>query len=207
MTRLWLKILLIPAILLALYFVVELVDVPLLKDPRPWVEGGGYAAAAIGILLLLADIAIPVPSSIIMLAMGAVYGPVTGGLINTIGGWLATMTGFLIGRSMRAWVPRVTGEAERARAIRFLERWGIGALIATRPVPLIAETMAIVAGASTMSGRSVAAAALLGGAPAGFLYSYAGAQAGRISAGLASFLVVIGLSVLFSLFTVARNRR
>jgi hypothetical protein len=43
----------------------------------------------------------------------------------------------------------VTAE-ERARANRLLERWGTLAIVVTRPIPLLAETVAIMAGASPL---------------------------------------------------------
>lgn len=52
----------------------------------------------------------------------------------------------------------------------------------TRPVPLLAETVAVLAGASSLRWRQLIFAAVLGALPSAFLYAWAGASASRLGA-------------------------
>lgn len=81
-----------------LFAVVEALGVPLLTDPAPWLDRGGWAAVLVGTGLLVADVVLPVPSSVIMVANGAIFGIVVGSILSLIGSTGAAMIGFLIGR-------------------------------------------------------------------------------------------------------------
>ncbi|MDQ3677520.1 MAG: VTT domain-containing protein, partial [Actinomycetota bacterium] len=70
---------------------------------------------------------------------------------------------------------RVAPGAERARADAFLARWGALAVVVSRPVPIAAETLALLAGASPLPWRRFLPAAALGSLPPALLYAAAGA--------------------------------
>jgi uncharacterized membrane protein YdjX (TVP38/TMEM64 family) len=135
---------------LALFFLVEALGVPLLVDPTPWLNQGGLWAAALGVGLLIADVLLPVPSSLAMVAHGALFGVAIGTLLSLLGSTGAAVFGFWIGRRGGKWLERLVPLDERDRANRLLERWGLLAVVVTRPIPLLAETVAIMAGASPL---------------------------------------------------------
>jgi hypothetical protein len=56
------------AFFLGLFFLVEGLGIPLLVEPTPWLNRGGVPAAALGVGLLVADVLLPVPSSLVMVA-------------------------------------------------------------------------------------------------------------------------------------------
>lgn len=163
------------AFFLVLFFVVEALGVPLLTDPMPWMRHAGFLAAAVGVGLLIADVVLPVPSSLVMVAHGALFGVVGGTILSVVGSLGAAMLGFLIGRRGGRWLERFVTPEERARADHLLKRWGALAIIVTRPVPLLAETVAIMAGASTLAWGRVALAALAGSLAPALLYALTGA--------------------------------
>jgi uncharacterized membrane protein YdjX (TVP38/TMEM64 family) len=160
---------------LILFLVVEALGVPLLTDPTPWMKHGGIVAATLGVGLLIADVLLPVPSSLVMVAHGALFGVLGGTLLSLTGSLGAALFGFWIGRRGGRWLERVVTREERARADDLLKRWGALAIIVTRPVPLLAETVAIMAGASQMGWGRLALTALLGSLPPAVLYALAGA--------------------------------
>lgn len=92
------------ALFLVAFIVVEALHVPLLSDPAPWLTKAGYAAAAVGVGLLVADVLLPVPASIVMIAQGALFGIAGGTALSLVGGLGATLVGFLIGRRGRGLV-------------------------------------------------------------------------------------------------------
>jgi uncharacterized membrane protein YdjX (TVP38/TMEM64 family) len=163
------------AFFLILFLVVEALGVPLLTDPTPWMKHGGVLAASVGVGLLIADVVLPVPSSLVMVAHGALFGVVGGTLLSLLGSVGAAMFGFWIGRRGGRLLERVVTEKERARADYLLQRWGALAIIVTRPVPLLAETVAIMAGSSSMGWGRLTLAALAGSLPPALLYALTGA--------------------------------
>lgn len=164
------------AFFLGLFFMVEALGVPLLVDPGPWLKRGGLLAAMLGVGLLIADVLLPVPSSLVMVMHGALFGVVFGTLLSLVGSTGAALFGFWIGRRGGKLLDASVPPEERERANYLLERWGALAIIVTRPVPLLAETVAIMAGASRLNWGSVALAALAGSLPPALLYALTGAS-------------------------------
>src|SRR5215203_140862 len=109
----WILLAVMSALFLALFAIVEALDVPFLSDPRPWLSGSGrWGAAAIGIGLLIADIFLPVPASLIMVANGALFGIAGGTLLSLTGGLAASAVGFAVGRRGSAALHRFVPEEE-----------------------------------------------------------------------------------------------
>src|ERR1044072_632930 len=134
------------AFFIVLFFVVKAVGVPLLSDPTPWMNHGGLLAAGVGVGLLVVDVLLPVPSSLVMVAHGALFGVVAGTLLSLLGSLGAAVFGFAIGRRGKRLLVRVVSPQESARADYLLERWGSLAIVVTRPLPVLAGTVGITAG-------------------------------------------------------------
>ncbi|MGK5741261.1 TVP38/TMEM64 family protein [Micromonospora sp. URMC 103] len=183
----------VPAAMLAVFALVEAYDVPLLTDPSPLLRTAGPAAAAAALALLLVDVAMPVPSSLIMVANGALFGVVPGALLSTAGGLGATLVAFAVGRRGRGTLALLTTAAQRARAEALLARYGLLAVCLTRPVPVLAETVAVLAGTSRLGWGRVALAGAAGVLPTAFLFAAAGAAGETAGHGLA-LLALLGLS-------------
>jgi uncharacterized membrane protein YdjX (TVP38/TMEM64 family) len=182
---------------LALFGVVEALGVPLLTDPGPWLARGGWIAAVVGVGLLIVDVVLPVPSSLVMIAHGALFGVATGALLSLAGGLGAALTGFWLGRRGGPLLARLVPEDERRRAGALLDEWGDLAIVASRPVPILAETLAILAGASPMGWGRMAAATVAGTIPAALIYAVTGATAARLDDAALIFGLVIGVAGLF----------
>ncbi|MDP9314329.1 MAG: VTT domain-containing protein [Chloroflexota bacterium] len=86
---------------------------------------------------------------------------------------------------------------ERAQADRRLRRWGALTIIVSRAVPLLAETVAVLAGASPMSWGQAAAAAFAGSLPAALLYALTGAIAARFQHGAVMFGLIVLVALTF----------
>src|SRR2546429_2592444 len=127
------------AFFLLVFLGVEALGVPLLTDPTPWMKHGGVLVAALGVGLLIADVLLPVPSSLVMVAHGALFGVVNGTLLSLAGSIGAALFGFAIGRRGGKLLERVITAQERERADDLLKRWGALSIVVTRPVPLLAE--------------------------------------------------------------------
>ncbi|MGH3936571.1 MAG: TVP38/TMEM64 family protein, partial [Pseudonocardiaceae bacterium] len=159
------------ALFLLLFGVAEVLRVPVLTNPAVTLGAAGVSTAVLGIGLLVADVVLPVPSSLVMITHGALFGTVLGAGLSLVGAVGATLAGYGLGRwGGRPLVGRICSEQERRRAETLVRRWGLLAVTASRPVPLLAETVAVVAGMSSLGPLRTSVAALLGALPGALLY-------------------------------------
>lgn len=182
---------------LVLFGIAEWLRIPILTDPGPLLSKGGWIAAAAGFGLLVADVALPVPSSLVMILHGALFGVVGGTLLSLAGAVGAALFGFWIGRRGGPLFARLVPEEERRRSDALLRNWGDLAIIVTRPVPILAETMAILAGASPMGWGRMLLATLAGSLPAALLYALTGAAARSLDNTALVFSLVLLVAGLF----------
>jgi uncharacterized membrane protein YdjX (TVP38/TMEM64 family) len=192
------------AVLLVVFAVAESAGIGVLTDPRPTLASlSGPAAAVVGVGLLTADIVLPVPSSVVMVALGALYGVAVGTALATIGGVAAALLGGLLGRQGHRALDRVVG-GERGRVEAMLDRYGVAAVIVTRPVPLLAESVVLIAGAAGMPMAKLVAGALIGSLPVAFVYAVAGAR-GRQAVGAVAFVVLVAVSITALVISLHRS--
>lgn len=186
-----------------LFAIVTWLDVPVLVDPTPLLATGGVLAAVTGVALLVVDVLLPVPSSLVQVAHGAIFGAAVGTALSFAGNLGAVALGYAIGRRGSGALERFVPAGERARAQRFLGRWGAFAVVASRPVPVLAETVAIVAGMTRMRPVVVLAAGAAGALPMAAAYAVIGAT----GAGAWSTAAVLGVLLLVAGATLMLTAR
>lgn len=150
--------------------------------PSAWVLGG----------LLAGDIFLPVPSSIVSTACGVLLGFLPGLLVSFAGMTISSFAGYAIGRwGGRGLFTRFLGEEEVRRFDAWTRQFGDWAVVACRPVPVLAEASVLVAGTARMAmGRFVVMVSL-----SNLAVSAVYAAAGAWSAQLNSFLIAFALSI------------
>jgi uncharacterized membrane protein YdjX (TVP38/TMEM64 family) len=193
----------VPVFFLVLFLIGEAAGVPLLEDPTPWLQQAGWLAAALGVSLLALDVLLPVPSNVVMISHGALFGIVVGTLLSLLGSMLASAAAFWIGRRGGRLLALTVPDDERVRADAFLARWGVIAIVVSRPLPLLAETILVLAGASPLGWHSAMLATAIGSAPLCLLYAWAGAA----SIGFESGAVVFGLTLVLAAIVGLTVRR
>lgn len=182
---------------LLLFFIVEALGIPVLSDPTVWLKKGGILAACLGVSLLIADVLLPVPSSLVMVAHGALFGVIPGTLLSLTGSLGAALVGFAIGRRGGRLMARIVAAEERARANYLLKRWGTLAIIVTRPIPILAETVTVMAGASSLSWSKLVLASAFGSLTPAFLYALTGAAVANFQSTALMFVIVLLAASLF----------
>lgn len=168
-------------------------------DIVPWIQqriaAPGPAAAATIVGLLLVDLFVPIPSSIVMVLSGAVFGVVYGGLLSLVGSLGCSVIGFELTRRFgRRASARLVGDDELARLEGTFARHGAGAVFVTRPLPVVKETMAVVAGLSRMRRSTFLVAATAGTIPEAALYAYAGAASRQLGNIMPAVLILMALA-------------
>jgi len=163
---------------------------------RSWMANAGTTGAMAVIGLLAADIFIPVPSSIVMVLSGAAFGVAWGSalaFIGSIGGeWLGFELARRYGLSLST---RFIGDAaERERVNRILARHGAAAVAVTRALPVVMETVSVVAGLSTMPRRTFLIASTIGTLPIVVIYAYAGAMSREMDSVVPAVVILIAVA-------------
>ncbi len=160
-----------------------------------WLAHAGWGSAAIVIGLLVSDILLPVPSSLVMILSGAAFGVVWGSLIALIGSIGGEWLGFeMVRRYGRRASARIVGDDEIQRLERLFARHGALAVVVTRALPVVMETMSVVAGLSRMPRRTFLIASLIGTAPIVIVYAYAGAVSRQTGSLVPAIVILIAVA-------------
>jgi len=135
----------------------------------------------VGIGLLLADLLLPIPGTIVMSALGAVYGVWLGGVLASVGSMLAGTLGYGVGRffnetTARKWL----GEKDFERGKKVFAGRGAWVVAMSRAVPILPEVLSCMAGLLRMPFWKFFTALACGSIPMGFLFAWIG-TAGRDS--------------------------
>jgi uncharacterized membrane protein YdjX (TVP38/TMEM64 family) len=138
-------------------------------------EYGGWAWAA-AIVLLMGDILLPLPATLIMSALGYLYCTLGGGFISATGSFLAGSAGYWICYIMgeRAAL-KILGPKDYERGKRISHSVGGWVVALSRWLPVFPEVIACMAGLTRMRPSIFHLALLCGSLPLGFTYAYIGA--------------------------------
>ena len=138
----WLRGKIIP--ILAVLFVIAItVALFLFRDRVADLGNYGYLGAFLVSLVGNATIILPMPSFLILIALGATFNPVLVGLSGGLGGTIGEMTCYLLGYGGR-------GVVQNRRlydiAVRWLQKWGVLTVFVFAATPLPFDIMGMVAG-------------------------------------------------------------
>lgn len=98
-------------------------------------------------ILLVADIFLPIPSSVLGTLLGSRLGWISGGLLCWVGLTLGTIAGYLTSRGLGLPIVKKLCDAREIETARVLvQRYGAIALVITRGIPVLGEVMIFVAG-------------------------------------------------------------
>ncbi|MEM8952737.1 MAG: VTT domain-containing protein [Verrucomicrobiota bacterium] len=172
-----------------------------------WLEGYGRWAWAAGIVLLILDIVLPLPSTVVISALGYLYGALWGGLIAALGSMLSAGLAYGLcrtwGRRAARWI---AGERGVAEGERLFGRAGGWIVVLSRWLPLMPEVVSCMAGIARMRAWSFFFALACGTLPMAFVFAWVGSY-GREEPWIA-FVLSISLPVLlWGIFRVIWGRR
>ncbi|MFT3869011.1 MAG: VTT domain-containing protein [Nibricoccus sp.] len=155
-----------------------------------------WLVGALGVGLLAGDSFLPIPSTLVMSALGLALGVVAGGIAASLGVFLSGTIAYLV---CRRWgvdmARRIAGEKGLAKLGATMSREGALLIAVTRSVPVVQEATACLAGVTKMPPRLFFTALGAGCLPTGFAYAAIGASALRSQAW------AIGLSLVVPLVT------
>jgi uncharacterized membrane protein YdjX (TVP38/TMEM64 family) len=134
-------------------------------------------AWAVGIALIWADLVLPVPQTVVIAALGIIYGTVLGGLLGSVGLISGGLLGYaLMLTSARRMVKRFVGPRSLDTMESLLERTGTWAIVLTRGLPYsIPEALVFLAGLAGMPLGKFTVALAVGSVPTAFAFAAIGA--------------------------------
>ena len=148
-------------------------------------ESFGKWAWLAGLGLLVGDLFLPLPSTVVMSGLGYLYGLMLGGMLAALGSWTSAMVGYglcrWIGEPMAL---RLAGREGLKEGSQLFDRYGAWIVGISRCLPVLAEVIACLAGMTRMPWRKFSLAALSGCVPLGFTFAAVG-QLGTLSPAVA----------------------
>ena len=189
-------IVLVAAAIIGSKLLVEnVLGIPMEALASRWLSHAGLGTAALIAALLAADVALPIPSSLVMVLSGAAFGVTWGSLVALVGSISGEWIGFELVRRYGRGVSRgIVGAEEFERFSAFFDKHGILAVMLTRPLPVVMETMSLVAGLSTMSRTAFLVASLAGTAPIVVIYAYAGAVSRQVDSIVPAVVILVAVT-------------
>lgn len=197
----WLRAVLLLLVMLAIVVLPFLLWGDRLEHRLPqWLAGldGRWLIALVGIVLLVADIGLPVPSSVIAMALCWSLGPLWGGLAVAVGTLLAFAAGYGLGRlvpesRLRHWV----GDQVWQRVTDLAHRRALWWIVMARPLPVLAEVSAVLAGVWRVPLLPAFAAATLASALLAIGYALSAWLGRQTPGGLSILVFALALPALF----------
>lgn len=160
-----------------------------------WVARAGAGSALTVVILLAIDIFLPVPSSLVMVLSGAAFGIVWGSLLSLVGSVAGEFLGFeLVRRYGRTASRRLVGDDEIRKLERLFIRHGAVAVAITRALPVVMETMSVVAGLSGMRRSVFLISSIVGTVPIVVVYAYAGAVSRETGSLIPAVVILIAMA-------------
>lgn len=155
----------------------------LLRDALRWVEGLGVIGAIAFMGLYIVATVVLIPSSILTLGAGAVFGVVLGSLYVFFGATLGAIAAFLVGRYLaRGWVIRKIAGNPKFQAIdKAVGKEGFKIVLLTRLSPVFPFIFLNYAYGVTGVSLKDYAIASVGIIPGTILYVYIGSLAGSLA--------------------------
>jgi len=169
------------------------------------------------IVMAIQGLLVPIPSELVLLAAGMIWGIVGGGIMGVIGSMAAALLCYYVSRKGgRPLAEKFVGKSAISMADDFIHKYGMSAIIVARLLPFVAfDPISYTAGIVDLDVKRYAIGTFIGSIPRAFFYSWLGAsltseltfplnisdlQSGEIEALSANFnnilLIVLGVLVL-----------
>ncbi len=150
-----------------------------------WFVNPIFLLGIIGIFLFIAIMAIqglivPIPSEIVLLAAGIIWGVIMGGIMGVIGSMAAAILCYYVSkRGGRPIAEKFVGVSALNMADDLIQKYGTGAIVVARFLPFVAfDPISYGSGLVEMDVKKYSLGTFLGSIPRAFFYSWLGASLG-----------------------------
>ena len=125
--------------------------------------------SAVSFTILTSDIVLPVPSSVVMYLNGYVLGSLVGSFISLFSLLISSVIGYYIGK-----LTSIGLKAKSENSNKILSKYGTMAILITRGIPILSESICIVCGYNKVPFKQYFIFNLVGYAPLCLLYAVCG---------------------------------
>jgi uncharacterized membrane protein YdjX (TVP38/TMEM64 family) len=140
-----------------------------------WLKEYGDWAWLVAIMLLVTDLFLPLPATIIMSAAGYLHGFVFGSLISIAGSFAGGSLGYWLCRSFgESAARRILGAKDFERGRTISQNAGAWIVVLSRWLPVFPEVVSCMAGLTRMNAVRFHLALLTGTIPMAMVYTYIG---------------------------------
>lgn len=150
----------------------------------------------VSFLALSSDIVLPVPSSLVMYLNGAVLGVFGGMVLSFASSFLAAFVGYFIGKFSALGF----SIEKNSKAAAVMQRYSVFAIIITRGIPILSESICLTAGFNRMNLKLYLLLNAIGYLPICIIYAWFGSMALDFNLFLLSFICSILLSLALWVF-------
>jgi len=151
------------------YFIAPLIDI------------GYWKILVFIILMILQSLLVPIPSELILLSGGMIFGILWGTVLGVIGSLLSGVLTYFIAKKGGRPILEATGEhiglIDKFTLVMdiWIRRWGIWAIIAGRAVPVVMfDPISYAAGISNIKWKEYTLATFIGSIPRAIFYAFLG---------------------------------
>lgn len=140
-----------------------------------WLQQYGSWAWAVTIGLLITDLFLPLPATILMSSAGYLYGMLYGSLISIAGSFASGSLAYWLCRSFGdSFTRRILGPKDYERGRRMSASSGAWIVVLSRWLPILPEVISCMAGLTRMDPVKFHLALLAGTIPMAMVYTYIG---------------------------------
>lgn len=171
--------------LVLLYYIYFIDSTILYRFVIDWFVNPIWYLGFFGILIFIVVMAlqgliVPIPSEIVLLATGIIWGIFGGGVMGIIGSMAAALLCFYISKKGgRPLVKKFVGDKAIDLADNFIHKYGMGAIIIARFLPFIAfDPISYTSGLVDMDIKKYSIGTFIGSIPRAFFYSWLGSTLG-----------------------------
>jgi uncharacterized membrane protein YdjX (TVP38/TMEM64 family) len=167
---------------------------------RELFESADKWAGPVGAGLLISDLLLPIPTTVVIGAMGATLGVLEAAFWGWVGLTLAGFSGYGLARwGGSKWADRLASPEEQKRYQHLFDTWGGLAVVLSRMLPILPEVLSVLAGLYGMHVKRFAVAVTLGSIPPALAFAWIGKQA-IVHPGPAIWGLVFLTAILWLLF-------
>ncbi len=171
--------------LFLLYYIYFIDNTILYRFVVEWFVNPVFRLGILGVFLFvlimgLQGLLVPLPSELILLAAGMIWGFLLGGIMGVIGSMAAGILCYYVSKlGGRPLAEKIVGEKALHMADNFIGKYGTGAIIVARFLPFVAfDPISYAAGIVDLDVKKYSLGTLIGSIPRAFFYSFLGTSFG-----------------------------
>jgi len=158
-------------------------------------------------ILLVADIILPVPSSLVMILNGKVLGLAGGTFLSLTSSILSSSLGFYIGRTTSKGLNKFFSEKEIKMGNFLFDKYGNISIALSKGLPILSESVSFLSGNTSISFKRFLFYSFIGHLPVSFIYAFVGSYANTLDSYLVSGGIIIITVCVFFIFQILIRRK